>query len=271
MPPTPTATAALTRNNVHVLGNPDGRPLVFSHGFGCSQEVWHNVAPRFLDDYKVVLFDHVGAGGSDLSAYDVNKYDSLHGYADDILEIMDALELADAVFIGHSVSAMMGVLASIQNPTRFGKLILVGPSPRYVDADSYTGGFTQPDITGLLDSLDANYLGWSATMAPIIAGNADRPEVGEELTGLFCKSDPTIARHFARVTFLSDNRQDLKRVTVPTVVLQSSQDVIAPTAVGEYVHEQIPGSTLVMLESTGHLPSLSGPDELAAVIRAQLS
>lgn len=266
----PVATDVLVRNNVHVLGNPAGRPLVFAHGFGCAQEVWHSVAPHFSDDYKVVLFDHVGAGGSDLAAYDRGKYDSLHGYADDILEILEALDLDDVVFVGHSVSSMMGVLAANADPSRFGKLILVGPSPRYVDQGDYRGGFSQDDIDGLLDSLDANYLGWSQTMAPIITGNPDRPEIGAELTALFCSTDPTIARHFARVTFLSDNRRDLDDVTVPTVVLQCSDDVIAPEMVGYYVHDHISGSTLVHLAATGHVPSLSGAGELTAVIRANL-
>lgn len=264
------AIDVLTRNNVHQFGNPAGRPMIFAHGFGCSQDVWRKVVPYFLDDYRVVVFDHVGAGGSDLSAYDRGKYDSLHGYADDILEILDALDLHDVVFVGHSVATMMGVLASVTDPSRFGELILVGPSPRYVDQGDYVGGFSQTDIDSLLDSLDANYLGWSATMAPIMTGNPDRPEVGEELTGLFCATDPTIGRHFARVTFLSDNRADLAAVTVPTVLLQSSDDVIAPTVVGEFVHESIPGSTFVALTASGHLPNLSAPDELAAVIRANL-
>ncbi len=265
------ATEVILRNNVHVLGNPAGRPLVFAHGFGCSQEIWRNVVPYFVRDYKVVLFDHVGAGGSDATAYDRGKYDSLDGYARDLLEILAVLDLTDVVFVGHSVSAMIGVVASADDPSRFGQLVLVGPSPRYVDQGDYRGGFTQADIDGLLDSLDSNYLGWSAEMAPVIAGNPDRPEVGEELTGLFCATDPTIARHFARVTFLSDNRRDLARVTVPTVVLQCSDDVIAPAVVGDYVHDHIPGSTLVTLTSTGHTPSLSDPDELAAVIRANLA
>jgi sigma-B regulation protein RsbQ len=267
---TPTSTEVLARNNVRVLGNPDGRPVVFAHGFGCSQAIWRHVVPAFLDDYRVVLFDHVGAGGSDLAAYDRTKYDSLHGYADDILEVLDALDLVDTVFVGHSVGAMMGVLASIEGPQRFGELVLVGPSPRYIDDGDYRGGFSRDDIEGLLDSLDANYLGWSATMAPVIVGNPDRPALGEELTGLFCSTDPLVARQFARVTFLSDNRRDLPEVTVPTLVLQCSDDVIAPDAVGRYVHEHIPGSTLVTLAASGHLPSLSGPDELAAVIRKHL-
>nr|WP_268234435.1 alpha/beta hydrolase [Mycetocola zhadangensis] len=258
------------RNNVTVSGNPSGRPIVFAHGFGCSSEMWHAVAPRFEDEHCVVRFDHVGAGRSDLSAYDKGKYDSLHGYADDVLEILDDLDLTDAVFVGHSVSAMIGVLAATKNPARFGALILVGPSPRYINADGYVGGFERADIDALLDSLDANYLGWSASMAPLIMGNSSQPELGEMLTESFCSIDPTIARHFARVTFLSDNRHDLPLVTTPTLVLQSQQDIIAPLEVGQFVHESIPGSVLVVLDATGHCPNLSAPDELTAEIQAFL-
>ncbi len=270
MTTTPAVIDVRVKNNVNELGNPAGRPIVFAHGFGCSQVVWRRVVGPFLDDYRVILFDHVGAGGSDLSAYDRGRYDSLHGYADDILELFEALDLRDAVYVGHSVSTMMGVLAAGKDPSRFGRLVLVGPSPRHVNEGDYVGGFSQADIDALLDSLDTNYLGWSAATAPVIAGNPDRPEVGEELTGLFCATDPAIGRHFARVTFLSDNRADLGDVTVPTVVLQCSDDVIAPAVVGEYVRASIPGSTLVHLGASGHLPNLSAPDELAAVILANL-
>jgi len=258
------------RNNVHESGNPAGRPIVFGHGFGCSQEMWRKVTPYFEDEFRVVLFDHVGAGGSDASAYDRAKYDSLHGYADDLLEILDALDLNDVVFAGHSVSAMIGVLAANHAPDRFGELVLVGPSPRYIDDGDYAGGFTRPDIDGLLDALDANYLGWSAAIGPVIAGNPDRPEVAAELTDSFCRTDPRIAAHFARVTFLSDNRADLPEVSVPTVVLQCAEDAIAPQAVGRYVHEQIPGSAFVQLAATGHCPNLSGPGELARAIADHL-
>jgi sigma-B regulation protein RsbQ len=260
----------LRRNNVIVTGNPDGRPLVFAHGFGCSQEAWNLVAPHFERDYQVVLFDHVGAGGSDLTAYDRGKYDSLHGYADDLLEILDTLRLDDVVVVGHSVSAMIGVLAANHDPSRFGALILVGPSPRYVNDGEYQGGFERADIEALLDALDANYLGWSAVTAPMIMGNPDRPEFGDRLTASFCSTNPEIARHFAHVTFLSDNRSDLARVTVPTLVMQCTDDVIAPRVVGEYVHHSIPGSTLTVLAATGHIPILSGPSEVIAAIRDYL-
>ncbi len=261
----------IRRNNVVVTGNPIGRPIVFAHGFGCSQAAWNFVAPHFEQDYKVVLFDHVGAGDSDLTAYSRSKYDSLHGYADDVLEILEALELEDAVFVGHSVSAMIGVLAANRDPRGFGSLVLVGPSPRYTDDDPYRGGFEEADIASLLDTLDANYLGWSAATAPVIMGNSDRPDLSDRLTASFCSTDPEIARHFARVTFLSDNRADLPQVTVPTLVVQSAHDVIAPDHVGRYVHGAIPGSAFVQLATTGHIPNLSGPDELVAALRAYLS
>ena len=204
--------SVLARNNVVVHGPPDGRPMLFAHGFGCDQNMWRFVWPAFADEYRVVLFDHVGAGGSDLSAYDPERYGTLHGYADDVLEICRELELTDVVFVGHSVAAMMGVLAAAAEPQRFARLVLVGPSPRYIDDDGYVGGFTREDIEGLLESLESNYLGWSAAMAPVIMGNDDRPELGEELTNSFCRTDPDIAARFARVTFLSDNRADLSRV-----------------------------------------------------------
>jgi sigma-B regulation protein RsbQ len=266
----PEATTIVRRNNVHVSGNPAGRAIVFAHGFGCSQEMWRFVAPQFENDYKVVVFDHVGAGGSDISAYDRGKYDSLHGYADDVLDILDELDLRDAVYVGHSVSSMIGVLASIHDPSRFGALVLVGPSPRYTSTDEYVGGFSQEDIDGLLDTLDANYLGWSEALAPVIAGNPEHPEVGEELTASFCSVDPAIATQFARVTFLSDNRRDLERVTTPTLILQCSDDVIAPLPVGSYVHDHISGSQLVVMTSKGHMPHLSDPDQLAREIRRYL-
>ncbi|MEJ3404087.1 alpha/beta hydrolase [Rathayibacter sp. YIM 133350] len=259
------------RNNVTITGNPTGRPIVFAHGFGCSQEMWRFVAPAFEEDHLVVLFDHVGAGGSDLSAYDRAKYDSLHGYADDVLEILEQLDLSDAVYVGHSVSAMVGILAAAHDPTRFGNLVLVGPSPRYIDDADYTGGFSREDIEGLLDALDSNHLGWSATMAPIIMGNPDRPALGEELTTSFCNVDPAIARHFARVTFTSDNRADLAAVLTPTLVLQSADDAIAPRVVGEYVHDQIADSRFVLLDASGHCPNLSAPEEVVRAIREYLS
>lgn len=259
-----------TRNNVRVSGPSSGRPMVFAPGFGCDQTMWRFVAPEFAADHRVVLFDHVGTGGSDLDAYDPQKYGSLEGYAADLVEICRELELSDVVLVGHSVSAMIAVLAHRRAPELFGALVLVGPSPRYIDDDGYVGGFSRADIAGLLDALDANHLGWSAQLGPVIMGNADRPELAQELTNSFCRTEPGIARQFARVTFLSDNRADLSHVDVPTLVLQCSEDAIAPDAVGEYVHRQIPGSVLTRLRATGHCPHLSEPEETTAAIRAFL-
>jgi sigma-B regulation protein RsbQ len=261
----------LERNAVRTSGVPGGRPIVFAHGFGCDQGMWRFVAPDFEVDHRVVLFDQVGSGASDVSAYDPDKYGSLRGYATDLVEICRELELTDVVYVGHSVSAMIGVLAFQEAPELFGALVMVGPSPRYVDDGDYSGGFSRTDIAGLLDSLESNHLGWSAQMAPVMMGNPDRPQLGEELTSSFCRTDPGIASQFARVTFLSDNRADLSAVTVPTLVLQCSDDVIAPEAVGRYVHRAIPGSVFTKLAATGHCPNLSAPEETTAAIRAFLS
>jgi sigma-B regulation protein RsbQ len=258
----------IERHNVQVRGPEGAQPMVFAHGFGCDQHLWRLVAPRFEDRFRVVLFDHVGAGASDATAYDAERHGRLAGYAEDVLAICEALDLRDVIFVGHSVSAMIGVLAARQEPDRFAKLVLVGPSPRYTDDGDYTGGFTEADIAELLDSLESNYLGWSTAMAPVIMANPDQPELGEELSASFCQADPAIARRFARVTFLSDNRADLGGVTVPTLVLQCREDVIAPVAVGEYVRDAIPDSTYVLLQATGHCPNLSAPDETSAAIAA---
>lgn len=260
--------SALHRNNVVVHGAPEGRPMVFAHGFGCDQNMWRYVWPAFGDDHRIVLFDHVGAGQSDLSAYDPQRYGSLGGYAADVIEICDELGLEEIVFVGHSVSSMIGVLAANARPELFNRLVLVGPSPRYIDENGYTGGFSEEDIRGLLQQLDSNYLGWSAAMAPVIVGNPDRPELGEELTNSFCRTDPEIARQFAHVTFMSDNRHDLATVETPALVLQSREDAIAPREVGEYVARALPNGTLRILDATGHCPNLSAPDETVAAIRA---
>jgi sigma-B regulation protein RsbQ len=261
---------ASLRHNVRVSGAPDGRPMMFAHGFGCDQNMWRFVAPRFADSHRVVLFDHVGAGHADPAAYDPQRHSTLEGYADDVLEICRTLDLTDVIFVGHSVSAMIGLLAAKKAPELFSRLIMVGPSARYIDDGDYVGGFSAADIDELLDSLASNYLGWSSAMAPAIMGNPDRPELGAELTESFCRADPQIAHRFARVTFLSDNRADLARVPVPTLVLQCTDDVIAPTVVGEYVRDHMPNATLTMLQATGHCPNLSAPDETTDAIAAFL-
>ncbi len=259
----------LARNNVKLLGK-DAQPMLFAHGFGCDQNMWRFVAPAFEGDYRIVLFDHVGAGHSDHSAYDRTKYGTLHGYADDVLEICRELNLEKVVFVGHSVSAMIGVLAAIKEPERFDKLVLIGPSPCYINDGDYAGGFSRKDIEQMLESLDDNYLGWSSTMAPVIMGNPDRPELGEELTNSFCRTNPEIARHFAHVTFLSDNRADLPKARIPSLVLQCSNDPIAAQAVGEYVHRNLVGSELVLMKATGHCPNLSAPEETIAAMKTFL-
>ena len=255
--------------NVHERGLVDGPVLMFAHGYGCDQNVWRHVAPRFEDRYRVVLFDYVGAGRAE-APYDPDRYSTLRGYADDVLRICRELDLTDVVFVGHSVSSMIGVLAELDAPELFAALVMVGPSPRYLDDTGYVGGFTSTDIDGLLDSLASNYLGWSSAMAPAIMGNPDRPELGDELEASFCTVDPMIAEQFARATFLSDNRHDLAKVRAPTLVLQCQQDIIAPRAVGEYVAEQVPDSSLVILDATGHCPQLSAPDDVAAAIETFL-
>jgi sigma-B regulation protein RsbQ len=258
----------VARHNVTLTGRPEGQPIVFAHGFGCDQNMWRHVVPAFEDEFRVVAFDHVGAGRSHLPSYDPQRYSSLAGYAEDVLEICRELDLRDVVFAGHSVSAMIGVLAARAEPGRFDKLVLVSPSPRYVDDGAYVGGFSEEDIQELLESLESNYLGWSSTIAPVIMGSPERPELGEELTASFCRTDPDIARRFARVTFLSDNRADLAEVSTPTLVLQCTDDAIAPVAVGEFVRDTMPDSTLVMLEATGHCPNLSAPAETVDAIAA---
>jgi sigma-B regulation protein RsbQ len=261
----------LKRNNVKVLGAGQ-QPMLFAHGFGCDQNMWRYVSPAFADDYKIVLFDYVGSGKSDLAAYDAARYSSLDGYARDVLDVVHALDLKDVVFVGHSVSAIVGVLAANREPDRFSSLVLIGPSPRYInDAPDYFGGFERSDIEGLLETMDKNYLGWANHLAPAIMANGDRPELGAELTESFCSTDPVIARRFAEATFFSDNREDLQKVAIPSLVLQCSDDIIAPTAVGEYVHRQTPRSTFRQMRATGHCPHMSAPEETIALMREFLA
>lgn len=260
-------TAVIRRNNVHLSGRGE-TAMVFAHGFGCDQRMWRFVAPQFENDFKVVLFDHVGSGRSDGAAYQSEKYASLSGYAADLNEIGDVLGLRDAVLVAHSVSAMIAVLASISAPNMFSRLVLIGPSARYIDDIGYVGGFTQERIEQLLQFLEINYSDWSAAIAPAIMGNPDRPYLAQELNNSFCRMDPEIAKEFARVTFLSDSRGDLALVSKPALVLQCSEDAIAPLDAGAYVHQSIPESTLKILAATGHCPHLSDPDEVVAAIRA---
>ena len=259
----------LRRNNVKVTGD-GSRPIVFAHGFGCDYNAWAAIAPDFERDHRVVLFDHVGAGGSDLSAYDSEKYSTFEGYVDDTLEVMEALRLKDAVFVGHSAAATIGMLAAIRSPDRFSSLVMVAPSPSFIDDGDYVGGFSREDIEGLIEVLDSNFLGWSRSMAPAIMGNPDRPDLGDTLTGSFCRTDPDIAREFARVVFLADHRSDVPNCATPTLVLQTQADLIAPVEVGHYMHRHLPRSQLVLMQATGHCPHMSAPEETTAAIRGFL-
>jgi sigma-B regulation protein RsbQ len=246
------------------------QPLLFAHGFGCDQNMWRFITPDFEDDYKVVLFDYVGSGQSDLSAYDAMRYGKLDGYAQDVLEIIRALDLRDVIFVGHSVSSMIGVLAANEEPSRFDRLILIGPSPRYINDSPYVGGFERKDIEGLFEMMDRNFVGWANFLAPAIIKNPDRPELGQELTDSFCSTDPVIARRFAEATFLADNREDLARVTVPSLIMQCSDDMVAPTEVGEYLHRELKGSTLRQMNATGHCPHMSDPEETVTLMKEYL-
>jgi sigma-B regulation protein RsbQ len=260
----------LERNNVHVSGNGNGRAMVFVHGFGCDQNMWRLLAPHFAPRHPVVLLDLVGSGNSDLSAYDKQKYSTLHGHAADLCEVLEALQLSDAVLVGHSVSAMIGLLASLQCPGRIGAQVMVAPSPCYINHGDYIGGFERADIEQLLETLEANYLGWSSNMAPVIMGAPDQPALAEELTNSFCRTDPEIARHFARVTFLSDHRHDLAKLHEPTLILQCHDDVIAPMAVGEYMQREIRRSVLKVIRNVGHCPHLSSPSASVDAIESFL-
>lgn len=258
------------RNNITISGNGD-KPMLFAHGFGCDKNVWKYIVPAFEEDFKIILFDYVGSGNSDLKYYDKERYNSLEGYAQDILDICEGLDLKDVIFVGHSVSSMIGLLAAKKKPEYFSSLIFIGPSPRYINDVDYIGGFERKDIEDLFDVMESNYLGWSKTMAPLIMGNPDRPELGEELTNNFCATDPEVARQFARVTFLSDNRNDLKEINLPTLTLQCSEDIIAPLSVGEYIKKSMSGNSMKIMKATGHCPHLSAPEETIELVKEFLN
>ena len=260
----------IARNSIKVLGEGE-KVMLFAHGFGCDQNMWRYLVPAFAQTHKIVLFDHVGSGNSDLSAYDFDKYDTLQGYADDIIEICQELALSNVTFVGHSVSAMIGVLAALSDNDIFENIIMVGPSASYINSDDYIGGFSREDIDELLNSMESNYLGWSSAMAPAIMANDERPELSEELSESFCRNNPKIAAHFAKVTFLSDHRHDLKNLKTKTLIIQCSEDVIAPTIVGEFIAENIEFSELVIAKATGHCPHLSAPKETIDIIKEYLT
>lgn len=266
----PRPMSTLLRNNVRIVGEGPAT-MVFAHGFGCDQNMWRLLAPRYAARFRTVTFDLVGSGSSDLAAYDAGKYASLAGYADDLIEIVDEVATGPVIFVGHSVSAMIGLLAGVKAPTKIAAHVMIGPSPGYINDGDYIGGFTRPDIDGLLDMLESNYLGWASSMGPAIMGAPDQPELGTELTASFCRTDPQIARQFARVTFLSDNRADVAHLAAPVLVIQSAEDIIAPVSVGEYLQRWLPDCTLAVVDNVGHCPHLSAPDACAAAIDAFLA
>jgi sigma-B regulation protein RsbQ len=261
---------AVQRNNVHVIGR-GPRTLMFAHGYGCDQSMWRSVTPEFEEDFTIVLFDYVGAGLSDPAAFHRTRYSTLEGYSNDVIEIIEELNLSKVTFVGHSVSSMVGALAALQSPELFENLVMIGPSPCYINDGDYVGGFERSDIMDLLEMLDNNHLGWSAMMAPVIMGNPDQPDLSKELESSFCRTNPIFAQHFARVTFLSDNRADLPNLKTRTLILQCEHDPIAPAVVGEYVHKCLPDSQLVVMKATGHCPHLSAPSEVTTAMRHFLS
>ncbi|MBX8944463.1 MULTISPECIES: alpha/beta fold hydrolase [Lysinibacillus] len=250
----------VVRNNVTILGQGD-QPLIFAHGFGCDQNMWRFITPAFMDKYQIILFDYVGSGNSDTNAYSSEKYQSLQGYVQDVLDIIETLSLQNSIFVGHSISAMIGLLASIQHPDYFKKLIMIGPSPCYLNDDGYRGGFERSDIAELLDMMEMNFTGWASYMAPIAMSNPEQPALTQELKQTFIAADPIIAKEFAEVTFLSDHRSELSKVSVPSLIIQCSEDSIVPIGVGDYLHHHLKNSTLQLMEAKGHYPHISHPNE----------
>lgn len=256
----------LKRNNVSVTGQ-GAHSIVFAHGFGLDQTAWDAVSPAFEAKYRVIRFDHVGAGHSDAKAYDSERYSSLNAYAADLIEILDALDLYNVIFVGHSVGAMIGMLGAIAAPDRIASLVMVCPSPHYMDEPGYVGGFSRSDLDELLEMVDSNFLGWSRQAAPAIMANPERPELGEALGNSFCQTDPTIAREFARVTFMSDHRADLHKCTAPTLILQTRSDMIAPEEVGRFMADKMPDAEFILMAATGHCPHISALKETIAAIQ----
>ena len=260
----------LERNNVKVIGTGE-KTIIFAHGFGCDQNMWRFIIPHFEKNYRIVLFDHVGSGRSDWTAFSADKYNSLHSYANDVLEICDELKLENVIFIGHSVSSMIGMLASIQRPDYFEKLVMIGPSPCYVNKEpNYHGGFEKDDIMELLNMMEMNFVGWASYFAPIAMNNPGHPSHSDELEANFCATNPAITRRFAEVTFFSDHRDDLANSTISTLILQCSEDSIVPLETGEFLHENLKNSTFRLMEAKGHYPHLSHPEETAKHIKQYL-
>ncbi|ARD48227.1 alpha/beta hydrolase [Sporosarcina sp. P37] len=250
----------IKRNAVRITGTGQ-ETIVFAHGFGCDQTVWNRLIPAFEKQYRVITFDYVGSGQSDKSAYTAERYETLSGYAQDVIEICDALNLKDILYVGHSVSGMIGVLASIERPDLMSKLIMIGPSPHYLNEPDYYGGFEREDIDELLDMMEMNYKEFTKYLAPIAMKNEDRPHLSAEFESMLYTNNPGIARRFAEATFMSDVREELSKVTVRTLILQPTEDSIVPLEVGEYIQQRIPNSELVVMQAKGHNPHISHPEE----------
>ena len=261
----------LRRNNVHVSG-PAAPVLLYAHGFGCTQQMWSRITPAFETSHRQVLFDYVGSGESDRSAFNESRYGQLQGYAQDVIDVCDALGLREGItFVGHSVSCSIGMLASIARPRLFERLVLVGPSPCFLnEPPDYFGGFEKADLEGLLSLMDQNYMGWAQYLAPVVAGAGGAEPVATQLSTSFCSTDPAVARVFASATFFADNRADLPRVQVPSLILQHRKDALAPLGVGEYLHQHLQGSTLKVLDVDGHCGHMSHPDLVVEAMRQYL-
>ncbi len=256
----------IKRNNVNVSGDGE-RTLLFAHGFGCDQNMWRFVAPAFEKDYRIVLFDYVGSGKSDPAVYDEKRYGKLDGYAEDVIEICDALDLEDVIFVGHSVSSMIGALASFKRPELFSNLVMLVPSPCYINhPPDYEGGFERADLDGLFEMMDKNFIGWASFLAPVVMKNPERPELGAELEESFCSTDPQMARRFAEATFYSDNRDDLEKINTPALIVQVTDDAVAPVSVGKFMHEKMPNGELVLMDASGHCPHMSHPRETIEIM-----
>lgn len=254
------------RNNVRIIGEGE-QTIICAHGFGCEQSMWQYIAPSFTEKYKLVLFDYVGAGLSDLSAYSTDKYATLDGYKQDVLDLVDGLQLENSIFIGHSISSMIGMLAAIERPEIFEKIIMIGPSPCYLNkSDGFQGGFEESDVWELLELMEINFSGWASYMAPTTMGDDATQELKDGLRDVFVSTNPKIAREFAEVTFFSDYRSRLSELTVPTLIVQCSEDSIVPLHVGEYLHENLGNSELKVMQAKGHYPHISHPVETVELI-----
>lgn len=266
------AASVIEQNNVTQSGIDNGPAMIFVHGFGCDQSMWREVAPKFAEGHRVITYDLTGMGQSDLSAYDPHRYGDLRAHAEDLRGIVDALRLDEVVLVGHSVGATIALLAAIEVPEKISRLVLISPSPCFVDdaVSSYRGGFSREDLEGLIAFLDENHMGWSAQMAPTIVGQPEGAVATDELTQSFCRTDPKIAQHFARVTFLSDERKAFEHATRPSLILHCKHDALVPMEVAEWMKDRTPMVTLELLDATGHCPHMTVPHDVVAAMQTYL-